>query len=74
MEVLVDENQVARLGSGSVFGEAALVTEDRRNASVKALSYGTGYQLSKHDFGELRLKYPEFDERVRQIVAARSRR
>ena len=74
MEVLVDEHQVARLGAGSVFGEAALVTEDRRNASVKAMSYGTGYQLSKHDFGELRLKYPEFDERVRRIVEARSRK
>jgi len=71
LEVLVDEDQVARLGPGSVFGEAALVTEDRRNASVKALTYGTGYQLSKHDFNELRGKYKEFDERVRQIVEAR---
>lgn len=73
MEVLVDEQSVARLGAGSVFGEAALVTEDRRNASVKAATYGTGYQLSKHDFGELRIKYPEFDERVKRIVAERSR-
>jgi voltage-gated potassium channel len=74
LEVLVDENQVARLGPGSVFGEAALVTDDRRNASVKALSYGTGYQLSKHDFLELRSKYPEFDERVKTIVANRARK
>jgi len=74
MEVLVDEHQVARLGAGSVFGEAALVTEDRRNASVKALTYGTGYQLSKHDFQELRLKYPEFDARVKRIVEDRSRK
>jgi hypothetical protein len=71
LEVLVDEEPVARLGAGSVFGEAALVTEDRRNASVKALSYGTGYQLSKHDFNELRTQYPEFDERVKNIVLAR---
>jgi len=74
MEVLVDEQGVARLSAGSVFGEAALVTEDRRNASVKAATYGTGYQLSKHDFSELRLKYPEFDARVKRIVEARSRR
>lgn len=71
LQVLVDEDQVAVLVPGSVFGEAALVTEDRRNASVKASTYGTGYQLSKHDFNELRTKYPEFDERVKQIVAAR---
>lgn len=71
LEILVDEHPVARLGTGSVFGEAALVTEDRRNASVKALTYGTGYQLSKHDFNELRTMYPEFDSRVHQIVEAR---
>lgn len=74
LEVLVDEDRIAQLGPGSVFGEAALVTEDRRNASIKALTYGTGYQLSKHDFNELRTKYPEFDERVKQIVAARSQK
>jgi len=74
LEVLVDEHQLARLGPGSVFGEAALVTEDRRNASVKALTYGTGYQLSKHDFNELRSQYPEFDERVKQIVEARRKK
>ena len=73
-EVLVDENTVARLGPGSVFGEAALVTDERRNASVKAITYGTGYQLSKHDFKELRGRYPEFDERVRQIVEARKKK
>jgi voltage-gated potassium channel len=74
LDVLVDEHQVARLGPGSVFGEAALVTEDRRNASVRALTYGTGYQLSKHDFNELREKYPEFDERVKHIVDDRKKK
>jgi voltage-gated potassium channel len=70
--VLIDENQVATLQSGSMFGEAALVTDDRRNASIKAISYGTGYQLSKHDFKELRSRYPEFDKRVTELVAQRA--
>ncbi len=73
LEVLVDERQVVKLGPGSVFGEAALVTDDRRNASVKALTYGTGYQLSKADFNELRARYPEFDESVRKIVEKRAK-
>ena len=72
LAVLVDENEVARLDSGSLFGEAALVTDDRRNASIMALSYGTGYQLAKHDFNELRKRYPEFDHRVTDIVAQRA--
>ena len=74
LEVLVDEHTVAKLATGSVFGEAALVTDDRRNASVKANTYGTGYQLSKHDFNELRTKYKEFDVRVREIVASRKQK
>jgi voltage-gated potassium channel len=72
VSVLVDENEVAKLGPGSMFGEAALVTDDRRNASIKAVTYGTGYQLSKHDFKELRGRYPEFDHRVTAIVAERA--
>jgi len=71
LEVLVDGAPVARLGPGSVFGEAALVTAERRNASVRSLTYGTGYELAKHDFDELRARYPEFDQRVVTIVASR---
>ena len=72
LQVLVNENPVVKLGAGSVIGEAALVTDDRRNASVMALTYGTGYQLSKSDFNELRSRYPDFDESVRKIVAKRA--
>lgn len=74
LEVLVDENPVAVLSPGSVFGEAALVTDERRNASVKAITYGTGYQLSKHDFNELRARYPDFDEQVKTITKQRQQR
>ena len=74
LKVIVGENEVATLGAGSVFGETALVKEERRNASIRAVTYGTGYQLSKHDFSELRLKYPDFDERVKSIVAEREKK
>jgi hypothetical protein len=29
---------------------------------------------SKHDFSELRIKYPDFDERVKSIVAEREKK
>ena len=71
VEISIDGEAVATLGPGSPVGETALVENVRRNASVRCLSYSTGYQLSKTDFDALRTKYPEFDARVREIVERR---
>ncbi|MEI6876949.1 MAG: cyclic nucleotide-binding domain-containing protein, partial [Spirochaetota bacterium] len=71
VEVVIGSERVAVLGAGSPVGETALVENVRRNASVRCLTYSTGYQLSKPDFDQLRAKYPEFDERVRGIVERR---
>jgi voltage-gated potassium channel len=71
VRIVVGEAEVARLGSGSPFGETALVENVHRNASVISVSYSTGYQLSKADFDILRSKYPEFDRRVRAVVERR---
>lgn len=74
MQVLVGGRPVAKLGPGSVFGEAALVTDERRNASVVALDYGNGYQLDKADFLQLCRLHPDFDQHVQAIVQSRQRR
>jgi voltage-gated potassium channel len=71
VRILIGENEVARLGPGSPFGETALVENLHRNASVVSISYSTGYRLSKGDFDTLRSKYPKFDEQVRAVVAQR---
>ena len=71
VEVLVSGQKVAQLGAGSPFGEAALLQGEKRNASVRALSYCDVYRLSKADFDTLRQKYPEFDARVRKILEER---
>ncbi len=73
VEVLVSGQKVAQLGAGSPFGEAALLQGEKRNASVRALSYCDVYRLSKADFDSLRAKYPEFDARVRGILEQRLR-
>jgi voltage-gated potassium channel len=39
VEVLVSDQQVARLGAGSPFGEAALIQGEKRNASIRACTY-----------------------------------
>lgn len=62
---------VAELRSGDAFGEEALVSEVRRNATVTMLTDGELLRLSKQDFTHLlaepllhRLSWPEARERV----------
>ncbi|MGW8309845.1 MAG: SUMF1/EgtB/PvdO family nonheme iron enzyme [Thiogranum sp.] len=44
---------LAELGEGACFGEEALVSGTRRNASVMMITAGTLMRLSKNDFNEL---------------------
>jgi hypothetical protein len=71
VRIVIGENEVARLGPGSPFGEAALVDNQHRNANVISTSYSTGYRLDKDDFEILRSKYPEFDRKVREVADRR---
>jgi CRP-like cAMP-binding protein len=73
VEVLVSDQQVARLGAGSPFGETALIQGEKRNASIRAETYCDVYKLSKSDFDVLRSKYPEFDAQVKKVVEERQK-
>jgi voltage-gated potassium channel len=70
-EVLVGDKQVATLRSGSPFGEMALVQNEKRMASVRAIGYCDVYRLLRDDFDALRKKYPEFDAQVQQVIVGR---
>ncbi|MEY5025852.1 MAG: hypothetical protein RLZZ244_1380 [Verrucomicrobiota bacterium] len=71
-EVLVDGNLIVRLESGSPFGEIALVSGEKRTASVRALDYCDVYRLQRDAFDQLRTRYPEFDLQVRRIMENRA--
>ncbi|MGO9409250.1 MAG: cyclic nucleotide-binding domain-containing protein, partial [Spirochaetia bacterium] len=73
VEVLVGERNVAQLGAGSPFGETALLQGEKRNASVRAITYCDVYKLSKSDFDALRARYPEFDAEVKKVIEDRIR-
>jgi len=62
---------VAVLTEGSPFGETALIQNEKRNASIKAVTYCDVYRLSHQSFEALRIKYPEFNERISEISATR---
>jgi hypothetical protein len=70
VEVLIDGAHVAQLGHGSPFGETALIAGEKRMAGIRALSYCDVYRLAKADFDALRLRYPDFDAQVKQVMAA----
>jgi len=73
VRVTVNEQQVAILSEGSPFGETALIHNEKRNASIQAITYCDIYRLSQRSFEQLRKKYPEFDQRVSEISAARQK-
>ncbi|MRR15462.1 MAG: cyclic nucleotide-binding domain-containing protein [Deltaproteobacteria bacterium] len=74
VEVIANEKRIAVLTEGSPFGEAALIQNEKRNASVRALSYCDVYKLSQHSFHRLRKKHPEFDKRVTKIAVERQKK
>ena len=50
VEVVVNEQRVAILPEGSPFGETALLQNEQRNASIRAISYCDVYRLSGAEF------------------------
>ncbi len=57
-KVFVDGEEVANLTAGTVFGEDALVSQNKRNASIVMSTKGELMMLEKSDFHEL-LKTPD---------------
>ncbi len=70
--ILKDGNIVASLHEGQCFGEAALLKETTRNASVRAQQYCDLYKLKKEDFLTIIEKHPDLLENMRKVTSKRS--
>ena len=73
VEVLVSGAVVATLHEGSPFGETALLLNEKRNASVRALSYCDVYKLSKTHFDTVRGHHPEFHLEIQKVTETRTK-
>jgi putative peptide zinc metalloprotease protein len=78
VEVLVrgaqgDERSLATLGPGSLFGEVALLTDEPRNATVKALEPCTLLTLRRTDLLEALGEDRQTGERMLELVRMRDR-
>lgn len=68
VEILIDGNRVNTLGSGSYFGEVALMKEQARNATVRALNDLVCFILEKEDFKAVVDSSPSFEEELRKAI------
>jgi Ion transport protein/Cyclic nucleotide-binding domain len=67
-----DESVVyATLGSGSFFGEIALLLSAPRNATIKAKDYCDCYSLNKETFDQILERFPQFAERISEMAEKR---
>jgi len=62
------EKKLAELQQGQYFGEAALITEEPRNASVVAREKSLFYALGKDDFRAVLEQSATFEEELRQAL------
>jgi len=68
-----DEHNLATLGPGSLFGEAALLTDEPRNATVRALEPCTLLALRRTDLLEVLDEDRQTRERMLELVRMRDR-
>ncbi len=67
----VNGTQVNSLGQGAFFGEVALIQEQPRNATVRALTPTSCFVLNKADFQSVLQASSSFDEELRKAIFAR---
>ncbi len=76
VDVVVEENgekrKVAELGEGQYFGEAALLRDEPRNATIVARTKCLFYTLGKVDFKQVLDRSKSFDAEVRAVLASRT--
>ncbi len=71
--VRVHDEERTRLGPGDVFGEAGLLRNEMRNATVTATSDMRVITLSDFDLRRIKGEHPQFVERLEQVAQQRAR-
>jgi CRP-like cAMP-binding protein len=72
-EVIKGGTPVAKLGPGAVFGEMALLTDDKRSASIVAVTDMDLYRLDRSHFEDLMTRSPHLAGALSRVLANRLR-
>lgn len=67
------ERDLGTLMAGDFFGEMALMHHDSRSATIRTVTPCQLYELSRKSLEALFRRYPEIEEQLRQVDAARRR-
>lgn len=70
-DVTRDGELVAQVGTGAVFGEAALIDSALRNASVVATTALSVFVMNPAEFASLLAECPRLDSSIRELSARR---
>ena len=70
-EVVRGEDKIAELGRGDFFGEMALVSEDRRIATVRATKPMRVIVMSRQSFREIHRSMPQVHSAIVEAIEAR---
>ncbi|MDA1017334.1 MAG: ATP-binding cassette domain-containing protein [Planctomycetota bacterium] len=73
LEVILDGKPIAQMGPQDFFGEAALIREQPRNATVRCLEDSDLYSLNKTDFLQAVASSGTFQHQIRNSVFSRTR-
>jgi ABC-type multidrug transport system ATPase subunit/alpha-tubulin suppressor-like RCC1 family protein/CRP-like cAMP-binding protein len=65
--------ELARVGPGEFFGEAALLGQERRSATVQAVTNAQLWTLAADDFRQLERRHPEIEQAVQRATSGRDR-
>ncbi|MBF0589933.1 MAG: cyclic nucleotide-binding domain-containing protein, partial [Magnetococcales bacterium] len=69
--VTPDGHPLARLKTGSFFGEVALLRDVKRTATIRAITYCDIYVLGKDDFNHVMQTHPDFKEQLNRLMEER---
>jgi len=62
---------LATLSAGSYFGETALLLNQPRNASARAMDYVDLYTLNRNTLAQILKKFPDFQKHLHELAAQR---
>lgn len=71
VEVLRGEERVAILSEGEYFGDTAVISDEPRNATIRATKASTLASISKGDFGRLLEAFPKLEREMSELIASR---
>ncbi|MEI6715401.1 MAG: cyclic nucleotide-binding domain-containing protein [Verrucomicrobiota bacterium] len=72
VEVIVNQQRIATIDAGGFFGEMALLTQEKRNATIRAITPVQLSRIERGSFLKLCAKHREFALHIQSVVNQRS--